>query len=85
MPAVCVYGDNAGGAIIATGDVLVHGKKVALVGDTVSSHGKAPHSAATMVQGSSNFFINGKAVVRTGDAASCGHTATSSITDFFVG
>lgn len=83
MPAVCVDGDNCGGQIIATGNVLVHGKKIALVGDTVTPHGT--HSGVTMVQGSSNFFVNGKAVVRTGDAASCGDKATSSISDFTAG
>lgn len=86
MPAVCVYGDTAGGSIIATAtNVFSHGKKIALLGDTVTPHGLGPHGGATMVQGSSKVFVNGKAVVRTGDQASCGHTASSTVTDFNAG
>lgn len=86
MPAVCVYGDNAGGSIIATAtNVFIHGKKVALIGDQVTSHGKGAHGGAVMVGGSSKVFVNGKGVVRTGDAASCGDIATSSISDVIAG
>lgn len=86
MPNVCVYGDNAGGSILATAtNVFIHGKKVALKGDPVTPHGGGAHGGAVMVGASSKVFVNGKGVVRTDDAASCGHTATSSITDVFAG
>lgn len=86
MPSVCVYGDNAGGQILATAtNVFIHGKKVALKGDQVTSHGLGAHGGAVMVGASNKVFVNGKGVVRTGDAASCGDIATSSITDVSAG
>ena len=86
MPAVCVYGDTAGGSILASAtNVFIRGKKVALIGDQVTPHGKGAHGGAVMVGGSGKVFVNGKGVVRTGDAASCGDTAVSSITDVFAG
>ena len=86
MPGICVDGDNAGGSIIASSsNVFMHGKKVALIGDSVTPHGKSPHNSAVLVSGSGNVFVNGKGVVRSGDSASCGHTATSSLTDISAG
>jgi uncharacterized Zn-binding protein involved in type VI secretion len=86
MAGICVDGDNAGGSIIATSlNVFAHGKKIALIGDTVTPHGKTPHNSAVMVGGSSKVFVNGKGVVRSGDSASCGHVATSSLTDISAG
>jgi len=86
MPSICVDGDNAGGLIIASSiNVFMHGKKVALIGDSVTPHGIGSHNGAIMIGGSSKVFVNGKGVVRSGDSASCGHTATSSLTDISGG
>lgn len=86
MPNICVDGDIAGGSIVASStNVLMHGKKVVLIGDSVNPHGIGPHNGATMIGGSSKVFVNGKGVVRTGDSASCGHSATSSISDISAG
>lgn len=86
MPSICVYGDNAGGSILASStNVFAHGKQIALIGDSVTPHGLGSHNGAVMVSGSGNVFVNGKGVVRSGDSASCGHTATSSLTDISAG
>jgi uncharacterized Zn-binding protein involved in type VI secretion len=86
MAGICVDGDNAGGTIIgSSSNVFAHGRRIALIGDTVTPHGKTPHNSAVMVGGSSKVFVNGKGVVRSGDSASCGHTASSSISDISAG
>jgi uncharacterized Zn-binding protein involved in type VI secretion len=86
MAGICVDGDNAGGTIIGTStNVFAHGKRIALIGDTVTPHGRSPHNSAIMVGASSKVFVNGKGVVRSGDSASCGHTASSSISDISAG
>ncbi|SEQ48234.1 Zn-binding Pro-Ala-Ala-Arg (PAAR) domain-containing protein, incolved in TypeVI secretion [Faunimonas pinastri] len=70
--------DSAGGEQLAGGQAFftVDGQPVVLLGDPVQSHGKAPHDAATMVQASSIFQINGVGVCRAGDLASCGHASS---------
>ena len=86
MSGICVDGDNAGGTIMASStNVFMHGKKVALIGDSITPHGIGPHNGAVIISGSSKVFVNGKGVVRSGDVASCGHTATSSLTDISAG
>jgi len=86
MAGICVDGDNAGGSIIASSsNVFAHGKKIALIGDSVTPHGLGPHNGAVMVSSSSRVLVNGKGVVRSGDVASCGHTASSSISDISAG
>ena len=79
MPGVARVGvDTAGGVITGPGEpsVLVNSSAVSVIGDSVASHGSSPHNAATMVGGSTTVFAGGVGVVRAGDAASCGHTAT---------
>jgi uncharacterized Zn-binding protein involved in type VI secretion len=86
MAGICVDGDNAGGTIIGSStNVFAHGRRIALIGDTVTPHGIGPHNGAVMVAASSKVFVNGKGVVRSGDSASCGHVATSSISDISAG
>lgn len=85
MPGISrVNVDTAGGTITGPGssDVFVNGSKVSLLGDSVAPHGDSPHNNATMVGSSSTVFANGIGVVRQGDAASCGHTATGSSDTF---
>ncbi|MFB9149524.1 PAAR domain-containing protein [Roseovarius ramblicola] len=72
--------DSAGGTIV--GDLVptvkVNGTAVAVVGAAVASHGKAPHAAPVMAEGSGTVTAGGIALCREGDAASCGHVATGS-------
>lgn len=81
MPGISRIGvDTAGGTIVSPGEptVFVNGSVISVLGDAVASHGTAPHNAPTMVGSSSTVFAGGIGVVRAGDAASCGHTATGS-------
>lgn len=68
---------SAGGAILGGGQDLVNvdDSEVAIVGDAVAPHGPGIHAAATMITGSRIVFINGIAVCRAGDLASCNHAA----------
>jgi len=79
-----VVANSAGAPIQGPGasTVFCEGQKVSLLQDSVTPHGKAPHSGAVMVGSSSTVFANGKPVVRAGDAASCGHAADGASTTF---
>lgn len=88
MPGISRVGvDSAGGTILGPGEpsVFVNGSPISIIGDAVASHGIAPHAAPVMVEGSSTVFAGGIGVVRQGDAASCGHTATGSSNVFAGG
>ena len=82
MSGICRVGvDTAGGTITGSlqdGTVKCNGSAVSVHGDAVAPHGDAPHAAATMVASSSNVFINGIAVCKAGNLATCGHAATGS-------
>ena len=86
MPGVSRVGtDSAGGLITGPGSstVFVNGDKVSLIGDSVASHSPGGiHNSATMIEGSTNVFASGTGVVRAGDAATCGHTASGSSDTF---
>ena len=85
MPGLARVGvDTAGGVIQGGGQstVFCNGSLVAVIGDAVAGHGRAPHSSPVMVEGSSTVFAEGIGVCRTGDAASCGHEATGSSDSF---
>ena len=73
--------DTAGSTILGPGgfNVKVNGFPCSTLGDDVAAHGPPiPHNSAKMVTASQTVFANGKPVVRAGDLASCGHTATGS-------
>ena len=76
--------DTAGGIILGDGQSTVYcnGSLIAVIGDRVTGHGRAPHSSPVMVQGSSTVFAGGIGVCREGDQASCGHSATGSSDTF---
>lgn len=78
--------DIAGGPIIGAlaPSVIVNGKPVAVVGAAVAGHGKPPHAAPVMVQGSSNIFAEGKRVCATGDTASCGHPLVNGSSNILI-
>lgn len=67
--------DTVGGAQILNGSATVkaNGYFIALHGSLVADHGTGAHNAATMVASSTRVKIEGRAVVRVGDAATCGH------------
>lgn len=70
--------DSAGGMQLAGGQhfFYVEGSEVVLLGDAVQPHGKAPHMAPNMSEGSSWMKLNGIPVCRQGHKASCGHAST---------
>lgn len=81
MPGVSRVGvDSAGGTITGPGisSVIVNGSPVSVIGDSVAGHGSGPHGGPVMVGSSSTVIAGGKGVVRAGDAASCGDTASGS-------
>ena len=81
MPGVSRDNDTAGGDLIPSQTtVFANGEEIIVHGDSVAPHGISPHNNATMIAGSKNVFIGGKAVVNAGDAATCGHTSTGSNT-----
>jgi uncharacterized Zn-binding protein involved in type VI secretion len=81
MPGVSRVGiDSAGGTITGPGvpSVIVNGAPISIIGDAVAGHGDGPHAGPVMVAGSGTVIAGGIGVVRAGDAASCGHTASGS-------
>lgn len=81
MPGVSRVGvDSAGGTITGPGvpSVIVNGSPVSIIGDSVAGHGSGPHGGPVMVAGSGTVIAGGIGVVRAGDAASCGDTASGS-------
>lgn len=78
MAGVAVTGiDSAGGIIQPTQTaVTFNGLPLAVVGCAVTGHGGPPHNAASMVQGSAIFKINGIPVCLAGSRASCNDVAT---------
>ena len=79
MPGITVKGmDSAGGTQIGGSGApwTVDGQPIVLLGDPVAGHGKSPHDAPVMVQGSSWFTLDGVPVCHAGHLASCGHGAT---------
>jgi len=88
MGAVQRNGDanNAGGVVSSSGTVLANNKPVTVNGDSVSSHAPfiAPHVAAKTANGSTNVFVGGIGVNRTGDADTCTHTRAGGSSNVFV-
>lgn len=82
MTAACLKDDLAGGALIPSqSTVYFNGKLVIVDGDDVTPHGIGLHGLppAKMI-GTSMVKIGGKSIVKTGDTATCGHSATGSST-----
>ena len=81
MPGIARAGlDTAGGLIQGGGQskVYVEGYLAAVLGDPVAPHGSSPHNNATMSESSSKVYFGGKKVCRSGDKATCNHSATGS-------
>lgn len=81
MPGISRVGvDSAAGTILGPGvpSVRVNGSVISVKGDAVAGHAPGPHAGPVMVGSSTTVFAGGIGVVRAGDAASCGDTATGS-------
>lgn len=70
--------DSAGGTHQAEASpwYRVEGHPVAVMGDTVGSHGEDSHAAATMIATEGWYALDGKGVERQGLPVSCGHIST---------
>jgi len=80
MPKVARFLDMVGTGVIQstkpTG-VFVEGRPIATLGDTVSTHGSAPHIGATVIAGCSTTVFAGKTpVAMVGSRATCMHSVT---------
>ena len=88
MPGVSRVGTDSAGGIITgqgQGSVYCNGDLVAVIITQVAPHGQSPHDAAILIEGSPDVFAEQIEVVRAGDAASCGHTASGSSNTFANG
>ena len=73
--------DSAGGTILGPGgpNVFVEGNPISVKDDSVAGHAPGGvHSGPVMSGCSGTVFSGGRGVVREGDAATCGHTASGS-------
>ena len=72
--------DTAKALILGPGasTVFADGKNVSLLGDKVTPHGKAPHTAPTLVSAGANTVLaDGGIPAMKGTVASCGHSVSS--------
>ena len=88
MPGIArVRQDAAKGVILGPGasTVFADGKNVALIGDKVQPHGKAPHSAPTLsTNGSPTVRADGGIPAKQGTVATCGHNVAKASSTVFV-
>lgn len=80
MKGVILLGDvttNGGRVITASAKMTVHGKSVALVGDLVSCPIKG-HGISAILDGSTTFIHEGKAIAVHGSRCGCGCQVLSS-------
>lgn len=82
-----LLGDNTthGGEVIsASSTMIVNAKKVALIGDKISCP-KDGHGINSIIEGSSEWISDGKAVVVDGCRCECGCQVISSAPDCAIG
>lgn len=88
MSGICRVGvDSAGGIILGVnqnGTVFANGSLVSVDKDRVQGYGVGEHAGPVMVANSKNVFVNGIAVCKETNQATCGHPASGSI-NVFVG
>lgn len=65
-------------------NVFVNGAGLGFDGAAVAGHGINKHSSPNMIASTGSVFVNGIAVVREGDLATCGHDISGS-GDVFIG
>ena len=80
MPKVARFMDMVGTGVIQstkpTG-VFVEGRPIATLGDTVSTHGEAPHIGASIIAAcSTTVFAGNIPVAMVGSKATCIHSVT---------
>lgn len=77
LKKVAVNGSIAGGAIVSSATkTRANSNLIALHGDSVAPHGAGLHAAAVVIASTTKVFVEGKAVVRDGDLATCGDTVS---------
>lgn len=79
--------DNARGVIVgpSSSTVFADGKPVALIGDTIAGHGKAPHTNPKIVgNGARKCMVDNKVPAKQGSTASCGHNVSNGSSTVFV-
>lgn len=78
-------GATTPGVILGPGGIMqfADGDIVSVVGDAIAAHGPDVHTAAVMVTGSPDTFVNGKPLCRIGDLASCGCSVTNGDLDAY--
>jgi uncharacterized Zn-binding protein involved in type VI secretion len=88
MPGIArVKQDSAKGVILGpgAGTVFADGKHVALIGDKVAPHGKAPHTSSVLVSnGSPTVKADGGIPAKLNTVASCGHKVSKASSTVFV-
>ncbi len=76
----CQTVDEAGGAQLAgnAAGFTINGNMPVCIGDPITPHPPFPPHSTTpvMIEGCSNFIINGQPVCREGHKANCGHATT---------
>lgn len=75
---------HGGEVISATSTLIINGKKVALIGDQVSCP-QTGHGINAIIEGSSEWTSEGKAVVVDGCRCECGCQVISSAADCAIG
>ncbi|OMQ24590.1 PAAR domain-containing protein [Serratia oryzae] len=75
---------HGGEVISVSSTMVVNGKKVALIGDKISCP-QTGHGVNAIIEGSSECFSDGKAVVVNGCRCECGCQVISSAPDFAIG
>lgn len=88
MPAVQIVGDADSAGGVAQGGVAsvrVNGQPVIVDGNSVTGHGKGPHSAPVTAGGNSTVKAGGVPIVTTGCTDSCGHVRAGGSSDVRIG
>lgn len=88
MGGICRVGvDSAAGVILGVnqnGTVFANGSLVSVDKDKVQGHGPGAHAGPVMIANTKNVYVNGIAVCKEGNTATCGHPASGS-NNVFVG
>ena len=90
MSGICRVGvDSAGGVILGVnqnGTVFANGALVSVDRDSVAPHPPVPphNTGPVMIANTKNVYVNGIAICKEGNTATCGHPASGS-NNVFVG
>lgn len=87
MPQISRIGDTnqAKGAIMnGASTVFANGILLGQQGSKITPHGKGPHKAATVTNGSPTVYADGLPVARVTSGNSCGHSMAQGSPDVFA-